>query len=466
MADVAPNNENTLTTPARRLPLGQPTACEGGFTLWRVYIPTRFGGVLHVKRLQGLILDIQQPLGVSIGTGIDEARAVVNFGECFVVAIGPDNFLLTASLVQTAWARLAPPTANPNAAPLLPWNFHFWGSRRDSRDASDEHETLRKYAIAVGKDPAVAVAWEVANHQVADGMQWEGHCHHMSPASAYFLQPAAQTINGQFFSEDEMEYLAGEWFGNFGNVTGGWGFMNPLVDLTSLKPSGPRDRAALERLVRQLNPGMTDENVSASIDTLLAGLPPGGIESWFRYWWGVNAKGFFEKLQDELCGNGNPLTANLRAYDPGQPYWPVWNQVVFYYTAEFAEVAATPYDDRDMRIMCQIHSNIDKPPPSSGLGGRFVNGQVVPARSGVNSWLYRHDLRLVFNDSGGVTDDARNDWISVTDDSFGDLFPPRTLALIAPMSGSPRSMSAKPSLQGNPVVGLEFLSYVMVSRFL
>lgn len=189
---------------------------------------------------------------------------------------------------------------------------------------------------------------------------------------------------------------------------------------------------------------------------------------WFRRAWGSNAAAFFSTLQKELAGDGSPLNANLRSYSEEMPYYHVWNQIVFYYSAEFYEVtSAGGYDDQDMRVVCDIYSNMDGGPPSPGLPARVMGGKVVPRESSKWSWRYRHDLRLVFDDLGNVASDDRNDWTSIQNDSGGELFPPRNLTLIDRARGAPRVDPARPMSVGNPVVGLEFLGFVAVQpRFL
>lgn len=249
MPDVAPNNDNTLTVPARRLPLGTPLPCEAGLTIWRIHVPTALGGVLTVKRPASVVVDIQQPLGQSLARSSIEASTFVQFGPVWVVAIAPEIALIGANLVQTAWAKIAPPVGNLNAAPLIPWNFYYWASDRESSFALAARETVKKYARAVGRLPDAAEAWEIKNHQRDGAGRWEGHCHVVAPASAYFVQPAAQTINGQPFSEDEMEFLAGEWFAAYGNEAYGWHIDEADgLPLSSIKPSDPRDRSTLEQL--------------------------------------------------------------------------------------------------------------------------------------------------------------------------------------------------------------------------
>lgn len=241
MPDVAPNNENTLEAPALRLPLGNPLPCGAGFTHWRVYVPTLLGGVLTVRCPGAVVVGIQQPLGTQLAIGSFEVSAKVAFGPVWVIAIGLESAMIGANLVQTAWATRTSRFTNPDAAPLLPWNFYYWASDRESSFATAARETLRKYANAIGRLPDAAEAWEIKNHQRDGAGRWEGHCHLMAPASAYFVQPAGQTINGQSFSEDEMEFLAGEWFAAYGNEAYGWHIdeMDGLP-FSSIKPTYPR----------------------------------------------------------------------------------------------------------------------------------------------------------------------------------------------------------------------------------
>jgi hypothetical protein len=470
---VAPNVDNTLTVPVRRLPLGVPIPTDAGPTRWKVWVPTALGGLLTISHSGATQIDIQQPLGTSLATGTTEATTVVAFGDCWVVIAG-DSGALFATLVQKAWSRMA--DGDPTADPLLPWNFYYWPSNQSSPDAFKARAILKKYAFAVGNSGTQADDWEFANHQVPGTASWAGHCHNAAPASAFFVQPVAQTINGTDFDEEEMELLATEWFGNFGSIHWEWALLNGTVPpypggldlLAYLKPGGPKDRASLIQGLGHVydSPAMA---VQQGDQWVASAGGEAGLPDWAKTQFGRNAASFFMQIQTSLGQlqtsrglGGGPLTSNMRSYEGADGPDQVWNQVFFYYEATFAETwPSDPQDDHDIRITCNLYSNIDQF-PSPGLPGAVVATEVTPGTSSTDCQLYKNVWRIVFDDSGQINpSDDRSEWVSLQNDSGEDLYAPTMLGRILPPSMTPRQ--DVPISIGNPALGAEFLSFVKIN---
>jgi hypothetical protein len=462
---VAPNADNTLTIPVRRLPLGVPVPSPPGPTRWRVWIPTYLGGELTIRCSDASQVEIQQPDGNSLASGTAEAVTFAAFGECFV-ATTTSGGMIIASLVQTAWSRMHELLPNK---PLLPWNFYYWPARRSSAAADEARDILKRYASAVGKSPDVADTFEHDSHQSPDAAGWAGHCHHAAPASALFEQPVATTIGGQFFSEEEMEFLATEWFGNFGQVQDpSWTLRNTRFPhaigrwdvLGYLKPGGPKDRATLTKsLGGEFDPSTA---VAAGEVWSIAVGSEAEFKDWINKDFGKAAAGYFQKLQDELAANGLPLLSNLRSYEPHRGPEEVWNQMIFYYRATFSETwPQNPQDDKDLKVSCEVYSNIDTR-PSPNLAGRFASGSVIPGQSSKDAWLYRNEWRIIFDGQGKINaSDDRNAWTSLQNDQRQELFAPTNLNLLGPPASVRRT--GPPFGTGNPVVGMEFLKYATIN---
>ena len=238
---VATTTPNTLGPLARRLPLGIPQDDPGGVTYWRIWIPTTSVGTLrivHDHPRARLILSRSNLLPRRLTTGDGEItyrKPSEEHGEFILVVTGLASGKITCTFTQKRWSRASP---SPGAEPIVPWNFYYWPAEGNLAP-SDGHAVLRRYATAVGKSGDDAARWELDNHVSASGDQWAGHCHNAAPASAIFEQPRPTVIGGVSFSEEEMEFLATEYVGNFGSVVSV--DSKPAWELTgSSKPQGLR----------------------------------------------------------------------------------------------------------------------------------------------------------------------------------------------------------------------------------
>jgi hypothetical protein len=285
-----------------------------------------------------------------------------------------------------------------------------------------------------------------------------------------FEQPTAQTINGQAFTEDEMEFLATEWFGSYGVLApSDWTLRNTRFSgmpgrwdiLGYLKPGGPKDRSALiGGLGHESDPSTAVQIADAWVNN--AG-GEAAFTDWIKKDFGKSAATFFNTLQTQLAMTGAPFSSNLRSYEASSGPEQVWNQVVFYYQATFAETwPRNPHDDKDIKVTCDVYSNIDQR-PSPGFGGTYASGAVTPGASSQDSWLYRNVWRIVFDDKGQVNaSDDRNEWISLQNDQGQELYAPTNLTQIQAPLSSPRQ-GGNPFMLGNPVLGTEFLAYVKIN---
>lgn len=466
MVRVASNNRVTVATAGAsgRLPLGATVAAGSGSTRWKLWIPTELGGLLRITQPATTSIDIQQPLGTSLATGTTDETTIVAFGECWVLLNGAAGSL-TATLTQSFCAR--EDGNDPTSAPLLPWTFFYWPSARSSPYAAQARGIIRKYATAVGKDPTSTSDWEYENHEPAGSAGWAGHCHNAAPASALFLSPVATTIHSASFTDEELKYLASEWFGNFGVVGFQWGLSSALGIpkpgrwdvLGYIKPGGPKGR---DVLLQGFQSEMPAAVATAKADAILAQAGDAAtLANQLKGALGKNAAAFFTGLQELIAKQGQPLLSNMRAYFGANGPEEVWNQVFFYYVATLVETVQTPFDDHDITVNCKVYSNIDHY-PSTGFPATISGNSVTPGTSGVDCQMYDNTWRLIFNGTGAIsTSDARNEWQALKSGSGDDLYAPTDLFTIKKPQSTLRA-GLSPFSLGNPALGTEFLAYVTI----
>ena len=465
---VQPEATNTLVIDLKRLPLGRTTSAQAGLTCWRAYVPSYFGGQLTVRHTSSMSLSIERPFGQALVFGTREVTWTVpsgEFGEYFVCALG-DAGQVSADFVQTFWSRKAPAES---AHALLPYNFFYWPAGRDTTYGKRAIEVLRRYAKAVGRSPAEAATFEHDDHQVAGAGGWEGHCHNAAPASALFEQPRAQVINGHSFDEEEMELLAAEFFGNFGDIGGTpWKLSSRRPAQTPgrwdvlgyIKPGEDHSRA---NLVNGLKSEFAPREAESAADRVLAAA--GGSEAQLRAYldreFGRSGAEFFQAMQTTVNNDGHPLLSNMRSYYGTSGPEEVWNQMFFYLRAVYVQ-REHGNDKTDLEVVAEFYSNIDLM-PSSGLPGREQNAVVTPGTSGVDCQVYVHSYRLIFTDRGFVDQNSdRNEWRSIKNGNGEELYAPTDLFTLK----APRSSRKKgsPFMLGNPVVGLEFLNHANIHQ--
>jgi hypothetical protein len=470
MADpVVPSGTNTLTAPARHLPLGWATECPAGSARWTVWVPSNMGGELKVELPGGSSIEIQDAAGNVLGSGAAEATYAVprgKWGEVLVFTRGGGD-KVTAQFTQTCWARQS---ASPDADPLIPCNFWFWPSRRSEGWALRATQVMERYAVAVGKDAAEAGRFERQVHEKEDAKDWEGHCHNAAPASALFEQPSSGTIGSSYglggkpFDAEEIKLLAAEFVGNYGQKTRPWWMDDHGLEsvgrhgmLGYLKPGGPRTTA---ELIRSLTNEAGAEGASETANRAVA---RAGGEAAFaalcEQELGRNAATFLATLLSELGRQGQPLVANLRAYDPQAGPEEVWNQVCFHFIAAYIETAALN-DPCDLQVYCYLTSNNDKQPPTKDPPARVRSGIVYPGKAGEDCLQYLHHLRLAFGRDGTIDGGSpRNRWLSVKNHLGQQLYAPLYLETVgrpSPFRNPPRPPDGEFGL-GNPVVGRELL---------
>lgn len=481
MADpVVPSGLNTLTVPARHLPLGTPTDCPAGSSRWTVWIPSQAGGRLSVTLEGATSIAIQDASGAVLNSGTADVGLSLDsamWGERVVVVDASAAGQLVATFTQIFWSRQTP---SPSSPPLIPYNFWYWPCARGSKWANDTTKVLQRYGKAIGNTSPDPGIFEHDFHQLDNAPGWQGHCHNAAPASALFEEPGPQTISSGWydpftepFTSDEMKLLGAEFFGNFGNVELVWqlppgtSVHNPprFGLLAYFKPSGPKTLPELvERLKETFDPTRAQQFAT---EVLAEAGGPDAFAAQVDRDLGKSGAEFFGVLLRRIATEGEPLLMNLRGYGSAVGPEEIWNQVCFHFYATYVETAGGN-DKLDVGVYCNLTSNIDKPPPNTDRPATVTSsGSVEPGTSLVSCLQYFHQLRVIFRADGMVDDrDPRSRWIAIMGSDGDQLFAPTHAQRLRPPGKQPVvGTTANENLMfGNPVVGRELLDSMKLNR--
>jgi len=478
---VAPNLDNTFGPLIKRLPLGRSARSPLRSSFFRVWVPTEAGGKLTVRHTAGGTVELQRPLGTPISPRKRVVEHVIKdelnteYGWYYVKAVGAP-VEVDCTFQQVGFAREGP---SDDDAPLIPYNFWFWptaqkatlggGMVEDNKFVKQAVDVLARYCKITGQNGTSAGMWEAIKHQKPEGMGWEGHCHHAAPASILFHAPASKVIEGVAFDKEEIEYLATEFFGNFGGYRLVWHLdvlapplRFPLI--AYLKPGLPKTR---EDLIRGLSPEI-GETAAGLVDLWIKDFS--GMEEILERSFAKAARTFYGKLVNQMLRRKHPLMANMRAYDGHSGPEEVWNQALFWYEATFREAdpieipGAPPVEaERVIEVTCRLFANEDKY-PSTGLPGYVKNNETIPYHDKVHpSLLYVYTWRFVFDDRGMVADDPRGAWLHARNAFDEEIFPPTYLAVVdAPQPERRPEIPGYETMVGNPMVGRELLSLGLI----
>lgn len=372
-----------------------------------------------------------------------------------------------------------------------------------------------------------AVKWEHDNHGVDVGPTWFGHCHNAAGASIVFEQPVARTVNGQSFTGDELELIAAELFGNVGSARVAFALrgtapgMGPPQMFSKSVPEGlPFESDADEK--REARPVFTNglgnlfypmcfkpsEAKNANIGTLARALkafdPTLGdsavrlarqafatmnVQKLLDDWFGELAAQFYFALVECILKGKHALEGDLASQNSVDGPEQVWNHAVFHYVAEFVETnyrndpRTDTNDPHDVTLTIDLTANDDfrdfVVDPATGAvtrvsidapAGIAPNG-TIDFKLGSRRRTSRQVLRLMFDDAGEISFDARNEWISArnlpntkdtsTRSADLELYAPRYLAWMS-LDFSVAGLLVPPNLgqlaRGNIVVQLDAIS--------
>ncbi|MEM1432905.1 MAG: hypothetical protein AAGG11_02505 [Pseudomonadota bacterium] len=518
---VAPGEVSSVAKRVVRLPLGWHTKLPTATTLFCIVIPTDSGGLLHLRTSNGTI-DIRTDRKKVVVKPFKEAYYEVKkgkHGELWAQAQGQVGTRVECYFDQIGYAREG---TRAHDEPLLPWTFFYWpfgGSSFPPKAA----EIIARYAEKIRPgDGAKARAWELKEHNSSDAKSWAGHCTFAAEASMKF-KPPRRSAHG--FQPEELKLLAAEFCGNFeeGSMQQAWRLgtswnVNPLLGnfkdlLEFMKPSDPRTKAQLIKRVNDVLPDDKERKKTqeaneratkrmAKQDKALGEIYKNAqrnlkvrsakeyveesgdfdtdraAEKKISQDLGHAASTFYATLIDYMREKGHPLYANMRSYKVQDTAEPVWNQVYFYYCAQYQECAdskGNPAGPKDILIDCDLFSNEDKF-PSEGEPAKVtrnpwwvdpyvverLNAEAIERAKQAGTNQPAHDnlrfsmrWRLQFDDAGSLdSKHARNDWIHVHNRDGEPLFAPSELNY-GTSQFAPSSKTNE--YRGNVFVGQELL---------
>lgn len=471
---VAANTPNTLAPNMVRLPIGRTARDSnpvGPQSYFWLMIPTRFGGLLTVRSnnvTEGSSVQIINGSSAALTRRDREVEFQVPRGQrdpLYIVAEGggSDGRSVSCTFAQTGIAR-------DGRTPLVPFNFWFWPSARQftngetNPDADRAIDVLRRYAQAVSKDADIAERWERDNHGRDRGPPWMGHCHNMAAASILFEEPVNRTIAGVSFTAEELELIAGEWYGAFGQQKRVWTLErgDPVDNIDKLrpthlfKPAEPKTPAAALQALRSHLPDLNNDSLQRLVAFVLQRLGP--LETTITSWFGERASALYAALVENVLVEGHALVGDLRSAHRSGGAGEVWNHAVFAFRGTYREVEPVG-DWKDIEIECTLFANEDYTARlgSVGLPAAITNEQ-IETRGRVQRISFQ-GFRLVFDDAGDVAGaDPRNLWRFCRNATGDELYAPSFLLKVEPVSlsaSSPRNVSVFPLELGNISVGME-----------
>ncbi len=420
-----------------KVPLGGSVVSTLDPGQYRVYVPTRWGGVLTLDTDRGAISKLTTPQGVDVGVPLSSPLTYTvphgahGWYTFDVAGTGGVSHVVSTRFEQTGTAS------------SVPWDYWYY-PLVDAADPNLYDGTLAKFDSLFGLFGA-AQAWETLDcasqcmapgsvgHRSTAQPGWAGHCHGAVIASILLEQPRA-TLG---FSDDELEGLAAEYFG--GQVVKGVEIADPRKG--------------------ELATAAATDAIDASVHR---------FHDFFRGLLKDQAVPFSMTLRQH---DGPQMWRKVRGqYQPQPPQ--VWNQACYSYTAELREDPAAIGDPetetiRQIQVVNRFTTNNDYAPPSD-----------ASAPSSPGPLRFATEYLLLYGTSGEVLEDGvlstgsgaqvRQNWRSFTVDppvaspEPPDRFVPWLLADVRPAA---RAFAAQvpPATTSNPEVRADRLAWLGLS---
>lgn len=478
---VARNGSNVLDLPLTRLKLGTESVMPADVTRYRVWVPTDTGGDLTITALDGGTVELRRPLKKVIKPAAVHLNYEVpkgEFGEYFVIAKATAGQKVLCTFMQTSFARDGTRDSDP---PLIPWTFWYWPTAQGNMYWDKAGDVMARFGKAFGKDPDACKAAEQTDHKTdkvstIPFFDWQGHCHLAAPASILFEEPKAGAHNGQKFDADELKFLALEFWGNYGRMLPSvWELKRgkPVGKFhlpAYFKPGEPKNRANLihglkhDPKIGVSNEAAEDPQANKQLEELAdvliqQGGGAAGFETTINQWMGELAAEFYQFLIDHIRVEKQPVTGDMRAYEPGKGPEEVWNHALFWYEAFYLEhipdaAAGEAEDQNDMVISCVLRVNLDNP-LDVGPPARISGNKTIPID--LASHAYMNLWRIRFDGAGKiVVTDQRNRWIYIQNSNKEELYTPTKLQIVD-KPASARITASNPLDVGNKFLDREVL---------
>ena len=331
-------------------PLGSGTTLSG-FVVGKVYVPSRYGGMLKLTGDVQLFYtdgaDLQPSTAVQIAQDNLNSALVAQGNPCsYAVPNGRWGWFYIKRR-QTSPGTVTSSFTETGKAARRPWNGWWWPTLDSvNPNAYDNGYALDKFDRVYGTK---AQQWEAAGH--SGGENWWGHCWGWSIASVLVPQPQAVTKNGVSFSRDDMEYMYTELLDRSPYYDASLSIFN-MPATTPTYALGQDIDGYCDDLYRILRICIREDRVAVQTDLRARATPPNRVRE-------------------------------------------VWNHAIHEYVATFVE-APGANDERLVRIFMEIWANNDNyPPPTDGTNDRYewyefdldfdVQGRVI-ANSSRQNW--------------------------------------------------------------------------------
>ena len=187
-----------------KVPLGNSISGTGEIDCYKIYVPTKWGGILTITTTQGTIADLKYPNGTAYANGTEIGENKHGW-YTFKVTGALKKYEVSNTFLQTGKSK------------IIPYNFFYFPfSSADARrllfDVTPEEGAMKKYDKFVGG--TAAFDWEVApanKHKDPGGVaNWWGHCGGATSASILYEQPSPPSANPHGIVQDEIEGLLAE----------------------------------------------------------------------------------------------------------------------------------------------------------------------------------------------------------------------------------------------------------------
>ena len=351
----------------RKVPLGgyiTSTADPGHF---RVYMPTKWGGVLTVFAYpNGNISAMRYPDGSPFTNGTETGEN--KQGWYTFVATGSTNYEVHAVLLQTGQAA------------TRPWNFYWWSKKSSYIREKRQNGNGVADTTALSTDEQAIPSGQPADPG-ADIVRCgnDGHLE-TSPAGdderktlyalfertdPYRPLDKYDQLHGGYPRSWEAQYDRGEfdWWGHCLGAA-----MASILKNEPTPASGtPYNQEEVEGLWTELGENDAPDAWEFVPGHTIGGIPPGppvaGYDDTDGWVATLHAR-FEECVRNEHVA----LQSNLRAApDPNYPDWPlhpdaVWNHAIYQFSAAYAE--APGGDERVVHIVNALMANDDHMPPT------------------------------------------------------------------------------------------------------
>ena len=376
------------TAAISKVPLGGTVHGTTNGQQFKVFVPTKWGGVLTVATTSGTSAELKYPDGSTFQNGHDTGENKHGWYK-FLVS-GSTSYTVSASFLQEGQAT------------RRPWNFYWWSSKGDyihepasggngvantTANGTDQQIIAPGLPASPGANIVLCGTDGTLETTPTPDDQSQTVVNLFDRVNPYRPLDKYDQLHGGYPRQWEADHDAGttdDWWGHC------WGASMASILLPQpTKAAGTpytTDGEELEGLWAELGDGAT-YNIPHGIAGIPPGPPvPGNDPS------DVGVAGLHSLFEEWIRAGHVALQSNLRpAPDPNDPNGPldpnaIWNHAVYKYRAVFTE--ASGGNERIVQIANEIEANKDTAQfPTTGEAPRsftytyiveYGNGAVLP----------------------------------------------------------------------------------------